>query len=360
MKLLVLTAYCLLLLTTIHAFSPVMRYNEAVQQIWHNDEQQEVSMKDLVRCATLAPSSHNTQCWKFVIPTDRSITILPDLTRTCPTVDPDDHHLFASLGCAVENLVVAGLAHGLEAEVDASDPAEGIEVRFTPCPPQVTPQYQAIPDRRVTRAVYNGEKLSEQEMDQLKKATIGGNGVHVLFLTDGDSLTLAQQHIVDANTVQMQDADFRKELKEWIRFSEQECVNHGDGLAGPTTGKPFVPRWIGSHILDFSLKAHPENVKIEKQIASSAGIAVFWSDKDDASHWVEAGRLYQRFALTATSLGIRNAFLNQPVEVAEARPKFAEALGIKEGRPDLIVRFGRGGTELPHSLRRPVEDVIVQ
>jgi hypothetical protein len=47
--------------------------------------------RELVRCATLAPSSHNTQCWKFALDANgRSITILPDLARRCPAVDPDD------------------------------------------------------------------------------------------------------------------------------------------------------------------------------------------------------------------------------------------------------------------------------
>jgi hypothetical protein len=64
--------------------------------------------RELVRCATLAPSSHNTQCWKFAIGANgRLITLLPDLARRCPAVDPDDHHLFVSLGCAAENLVQA-------------------------------------------------------------------------------------------------------------------------------------------------------------------------------------------------------------------------------------------------------------
>jgi len=56
-------------------------------------------MHDLVRQAILAPSSHNTQCWRFRI-AEKSITIAPDLTRRCPAVDPDDHHVFVSLGCA--------------------------------------------------------------------------------------------------------------------------------------------------------------------------------------------------------------------------------------------------------------------
>jgi hypothetical protein len=73
---------------------------------------------------------------------------------------------------------------------------------------------------------------------------------------------------------------------------------------------------------------------------------------------VEVGRCYERFALQACALGIRNAFLNQPVEVAALRLPFAAALGLKGQRPDLVVRFGRGPL-LPRSLRRPVDSVMV-
>jgi hypothetical protein len=78
----------------------------------------------------------------------------------------------------------------------------------------------------------------------------------------------------------------------------------------------------------------------------------------DKAHWVEVGRAYERFALRATALGIRNAFLNQPVEVAAVRSPFAAALGLPGQLPDLVVRFGRGPT-MPRSLRRPVDAVMV-
>ncbi len=55
----------------------------------------------------------------------------------------------------------------------------------------------------------------------------------------------------------------------------------------------------------------------------------------------------------------RTAHLNQPVEVAALRPQFARLLGITSERPDLVIRFGRG-PELPRSLRRPVETVLLQ
>ena len=209
--------------------------------------------RELVHYATLAPSSHNTQCWKFQLE-DRAISILPDLSRRCPVVDPDDHHLYVSLGCAAENLIEAAKAQGLSGQVTFDD--------------------------------------------------------------------------------------------------------SGDGLSGRTTGNPSIPRWLENLLFKLLIRVQPENDKNNRYIRSSAGIAVFVSDVNNKAHWVEVGRCYERFALQATALGIRNAFVNQPVEEASLRPAFARALGLKSGRPDLVVRFGRG-VEMPSSLRRPVEAVIL-
>ena len=85
---------------------------------------------------------------------------------------------------------------------------------------------------------------------------------------------------------------------------------------------------------------------------------VFVSDVDDVAHWVEAGRCYERFALQATALGIRNAFINPPVEVGALRSQFAAWLDVGTKRPDLVVRFVYG-PEMPKSLRRPVGEVLV-
>jgi hypothetical protein len=89
-------------------------YEAATARIWRAGPLQGLSdvalSQELVRYATLAPSSRDTQCWKFAMD-GQSITMLPDFSRRCPVVDPDDHHLYVSLGCAAENLVHA--AQGL-------------------------------------------------------------------------------------------------------------------------------------------------------------------------------------------------------------------------------------------------------
>jgi nitroreductase len=90
-----------------------MTYEEAVRATFRHaaatPEDRRALLQELVRYATLAPSSHNTQCWKFKLG-GHAVSILPDLTRRCPAVDPDDHHLLASSGCAAENLVLAAEA----------------------------------------------------------------------------------------------------------------------------------------------------------------------------------------------------------------------------------------------------------
>jgi hypothetical protein len=65
---------------------------------------------------------------------------------------------------------------------------------------------------------------------------------------------------------------------------------------------------------------------------------------------------HQRFQLEATRLGLKLAFINQPVEVAALRPELARLIGTNR-RPDLVLRFGHGPT-LPYAPRRPVTDVL--
>jgi hypothetical protein len=94
-------------------------YAQAVQRTWRPGITTGLTgtarNRELVRCATLAPSSHNTQCWKFAH-AGNALVILPDYARRCPAVDPDDHHLFVSLGCATENMVQAATALGFRAD----------------------------------------------------------------------------------------------------------------------------------------------------------------------------------------------------------------------------------------------------
>jgi len=338
-----------------------MNYDAAVQDTWRHSKgetgEKSALLRELVRYATLAPSSHNTQCWKFHIEA-AAVTILPDFARRCPAVDPDDHHLFVSLGCAAENLTQAALAHGLmgHAGFDAAD-GNSLRISLEATRAVASSLFQAIPERQTTRGEYDGKPLPWQELEQLEKAG-SGNGVRLILLTERAAMENVLEYVVQGNTTQMNDPAFVEELKRWIRFNGDEAVRTGDGLYAASSGNPSLPPWLGSRLFDLFFTPKKENGKYVKQVRSSAGIAVFVADQASPADWVEVGRSYQRFALQSAALGIRNAFLNQPVEVPTLRPQFASFLGIGERRPNLVVRFGHG-PKLPSSLRRPLQAVLV-
>lgn len=336
-------------------------YANAVQQTWRHTESgandPSSLMRELVRYATLAPSSHNTQCWKFRLG-EQSVSILPDFQRRCPVVDPDDHHLFVSLGCAAENLLQAAAAMGFHGHASfAAGANESLDIALEPAKAVRSPLFEAMTNRQSARTEFDGKPLSNEELQLLERAGTG-NGVQVQLLTGKPTMEAVLDFVIQGNTAQIRDPAFVRELKDWVRFSHAQAVELGDGLFSKSSGNPSLPPWLGGRLFDFFFTEQTENDKYARHVRSSAGIAVFVSAVDDKAHWIEAGRAFERFALQATAIEVRNAHLNQPVEVPSLRPQFAGLLGITQGRPDLVVRFGRG-PEMPRSLRRPLNAVLI-
>lgn len=336
-----------------------MDYATAVRETWRHQAFSGTTdtCVALVRYAALAASSHNTQPWVFRQEAD-GILIQPDLSRQCPAVDPDDHHLYASLGCAAQNLLIAAPAAGLHGHLsyDASRSSAWIDLEKGPSSRSAL--FEAIPRRQCSRAEYDGQEIPSGELRLLEEAG-GGAGVSVMLLKGNTQKGQIAEYVAEGNTAQFGDRRWSEELRSWIRFSAGEAVRTRDGLYGPVMGSPDVPRWLGELFMRFVFSAKRQNRKDFKHIKSSGAIAVFFSEADDKAHWIEVGRCYQRMALQAAVLNLRTAFINQPVEVSDLRPQFASFLGIGNRRPDLVVRIGRG-PEMPRSLRRPVEHVLVR
>jgi hypothetical protein len=313
---------------------------------------------ELVRYATLAASSHNTQPWTFRVRPE-SITILPDYSRRCPAVDPDDSHLFKSLGCAAENLVHAAAAQGFSADVQFDADEDGVVVRLTRAPAaEGTELFRAITERQCTRSEYDGQALGAAVLETLVRAGERPGVRTIMLLSDAEKETVID-YVTQGNHAQLRDRAFRDELVSWVRFNPRAALRTGDGLAGRASGRPSLPTWLAKRIIGLVLSPTAQAETDARQIRSSAGIAVFVASRNDKAAWVETGRAYERFALQATALGIRNAFINQPSEVPSLRPRFETWLKLNGEHALLLARFGRG-TATPFSPRRPLDDVVIR
>ena len=309
--------------------------------------------RELVRFATLAANSHNTQPWIFSV-RGNEIAIAPDFRRRCPAVDPDDHHIFVSLGCAAENLSLAASTLGWRA--NAAFDGERIVIALEESAPAASALADAIPVRQCTRAAFDGRPAAPEILHQLESAC-REPGVAAILMTDRTAIKKVTDYVLEGNSAQMRDQAFMRELVSWMRFNETDALATMDGLFSRVSGNPSLPAWVARPLLKLFFTEDGENKKYRDQLDSSAGVVVLAADRSDKAHWIAVGRACQRFGLQATAAGLKYSFVNQPIEVTALRSQFAASVGLGEQRPDIVMRFGTG-PDLPKSLRRPPELVM--
>jgi alkylated DNA nucleotide flippase Atl1 len=310
-------------------------------------------LQEMLRYATLAPSGHNTQPWKFAVSSDH-IRIRPDLERALPVVDPDHRELWISLGCALENLLLAARAFGYAPQVTYPDTNTWIDVALQPGSSIQDALFAAIPQRQNTRSEYDGQELTEKELTQLRTLPLE-EGIRLHFFTGQSALAQLVDSVNQGNLAQYADVAFLNELVTWLRFNKKEALSAQDGLFSRCSGNPEVPRWFGK-VFVMSTKPTQQAEVDAKKLLSSSGAVIIASNGDSPSEWVRTGQVYERLALLMTSLNIRSSFLNQPIEIAQVRGQVQKLLG-DTSLPQLLLRFGHADP-MPRSLRRPVESVL--
>lgn len=339
-------------------YAPWLDYAGQSAQTWEPGERNATmpaNMGELIHPATLAANGHNTQPWRFTLGTD-SIEIRSDPACRLPVVDPQDRELWISLGCALENLLIAARARGHAADVTYPDAADAIRVRLTAAAPQGSALFDAIPRRQNTRSAYDGRPVKTADLDQVL-ATPLEPGVTLRPVTAAGDMAQVQEYVRLGNLHQYGDRAFLDELIGWLRFNQRAALATRDGLFTRCSGNPEVPTWLG-RIFVAGGKPEQQADADAAKLSSSAGALVIASAGEGKSAWVRMGQVYERLALQMTSLGIKSAFLNQPIEVATLRRQFGSALGLAAVQPQLLLRFGYAA-DLPRSLRRPVAQVLI-
>ena len=342
-------------------YAPWQDYAGQARQTWDTPFQAGATgsarLREMVRYATLAPSGHNTQPWKFAIQGD-TIRILPDFARRLPAVDPQDRELWISLGCALENAVLAAQAAGYGSDVTYPAPgADHITLHLSESAAHgPAALFDAIPHRQNNRSLYDGRAASAADAQRIA-AVQAGVGVSTLVFTDAAHKEAIIEYVKAGDRRQFGDPAFVAELVSWIRFNKPEALHSLDGLYTRCTGNPDVPRWLGRRFLTADSAGQQADTSARKA-RSSSGLIVIAAAQDDKRHWIETGRLYERLALTLTAAGLQSAFLNQPAEVPALRSQFQSSLNLGTAQPQLLLRYGYADP-LPHSLRRPVEEVLV-
>jgi hypothetical protein len=308
-------------------------------------------LAELVRMASLAPNSHNTQGWTFT-EMSNGVVLSVDHARRTPVVDPDDHHLYVSLGAAAETLIIAATAYGLTATPDVT--ADGTVTLTFANGAEPSPLLPAISRRQTHRGLYDGQALTGADRTVLLDADPG-----LRLIEDVPTRTALRDLTVAAYGTQMADGAYRAELKSWLRFSHGAAMQTRDGLFSGCSGSPALPQILGEKLFDVLVKAKEQSATIGRQMNSAPAFALMVTDPDTSAGRIDTGRRLQRIGLAAVVQGLAVAHVNPALESPNDRAEVALICGVASGRPSLLLRLGRGASSMPFSLRRPPAQTLL-
>jgi len=312
-----------------------------------------------VRYAILAPSSHNTQPWRFVVD-GNELLVCADRTRGLPNIDPYDREVIISCGAALFNLRVALAYFNVPVEI-ATFPRSlepDVVARLTfpgsgPALKDLAQLFDSIGKRATNRGPFVAEDVPDAVVAALKSAA-EAEGVDVGF-----ARTLAERErlaarIAQADRRQFDDPRFRRELASWIHPSRSY-----DGMPASSQGVAVLTDFttpIAAMVIRTFDVGNGVAAAHEQLARGSPLLVVLSTPMDNNEAWLAAGLGLQRLLLVATRAGYATSYLNQPIEISELRTQLATEAHTA-GYPQLLLRVGRGFA-VPHSPRRPIADVL--
>lgn len=308
----------------------------------------------------LAPSSHNSQPWEFQLDVDNfSVAVFKSKVRALPFGDPQDDLLYVSIGCAIENIIIATDYFGYTTDVTYEEDTK-VELCATLKFKQDHEQslngenlIHQIQRRIVNRGKY---ELKKPSADFLKKIQQFSNEDHkIVIIQDSETITHIGK-IVNHASIQLMDSSlFRKELSTHVKnnFTKSHVGIPAFGMQIPDALSLFVPTLIRFFNMDKLSKQQNETLFTKY----TPLIVILTSKNDTKKDKLISGRIYQMISLNAISENIKTSPWGAVSVRSESKQELREVLNT-EFYPEFLFRMGYNKEDPHHSPRLLVNSVL--
>ncbi|MDP3398016.1 MAG: hypothetical protein Q8S23_02630 [Bacteroidales bacterium] len=326
---------------------------------------QESDLNKIIYYASLAGNSHNTQPWKVeVTEKTNEILIKPDFSRHLKVVDPTSRGLYISLGAFIENLCQASAFYGYSPVTEIyKDHTSGqlfVNVKLQKSNSSKG-NISSIEKRMTLRIPYKNAEIKPEHIDDLLDDT--DNCVSYIS-PSMPQFNYISQKTLESYSQQSNRDDAKKELAEWIRFSNKLVKENRDGLttagmgitgfAGVMVSQMYKPE---DSMKDSFVNKGIDNVR--NQVQNCGGWLLITQDQDSPENWIQTGRIYQRTNLRCRDLMIGMHPMNQMIEEANFEGDANRYL-ISNGKIQFIARIGYVDKyPEPVSVRRELKDFVL-
>ncbi|WP_069173968.1 Acg family FMN-binding oxidoreductase [Streptomyces griseus] len=309
-----------------------------------------------VRDATMAPSMHNAQPWRFRYASAvGTLDLRMDTARYMPETDPTTRGMHISCGAALFNLRVAAAHAGWAADVRLlPDPADA-ELLATAVFAEsdglgaTAGLYPAITRRRSSRHPFTDEAIPDAVLDRLQGAARSeGAGMAVLSEWQVDAVL---DVVKEAEEDESLSPAVRREIARWTGGGAEVSEGIPDYAFGPARHDGRAP------VRDFAM-GRPVPGRESAVFEQSPRLVVLGTSDDRPQDWLLAGQALERLLLQATLDGLSTSLNSQAIERAELRWLLRDPVSPSlTAFPQMLLRLGYG-PPVPPTPRRAVSDVL--
>ena len=303
----------------------------------------------LLHYASLAPSSHNTQPWRFQV-TDRSVRFFMDRERWLRCADPDQRELHLSVGCAVQAFVRVlphfGLLGAVTYKPDDRQPdcLVDVLVRHAEGGPERPSVLHLFSERHTSHGDFVDREPTPSLLAELQAAA-EHHGVDLSLIREPSQRAEAAYWLAQAEARQYADPAWREELAHWIR----------QGVFGTN----WLISRLGSMAVRYLDMGSSTVRKDEAHLQQAPVLAVLTCRRDEPVSWLCAGQAFMDICLLLAREQAAVQPMSALVEDREARARLAGLCVPADRHPVHPFRVGyEVGGEQRQSPRRPLDEML--
>jgi nitroreductase len=342
----------------------------------------------LLEAAVLAPSGDNTQPWRFdVDPEDGWIACSVVAGRDPSPMNAGQRMARIALGAAIENLLLAAEACGLEAQLEQVDDDGRAWVRVHPGQQPPRPDQLAPVRRRVTnRRLYDRQPVPHDVLATLRQRTPPLGAVRTHWLVERERVIALAELIGRADATMFGQPAMRQAFLSKVRFDLPADATAEEGLPLGSLElsrmdhlalrmMPRLPNWLLKYSGGLSAFAR----KARQLVESASGLCVVVAPDGTAATDLAVGQAMQRAWLALTEAGLAaQPMMSLPVlenVLENGDPAILDSIGrerivalstafrslvpeVGSGRPAWLMRFGYAPAPSGRTGRLPIATVV--
>ncbi|MFN3404176.1 MAG: Rv1355c family protein [Cytophagaceae bacterium] len=367
-------------------------------------EQEEIdspTLNEIIKAAGMAPSGANIQPWRWIYD-NKNLYLFFDDVYSAGLLDCGNTISFASLGAAVENLVLKAHEKGLEVLQEKPVLKKDTQLVavfhfFKTIPSSLKDRLEkhvcdnlvkVIPDRLTNRNIRKRQPIAKDKLKLLQEAARTVPGAEMKLIDDEKTLQLLGEVTAKMDRIRVMHEGGHKDFRAEIRWTREEALQacNGVDLMGTVdltqtelAGWRIAKSWPVIKLLnDWRVGSGLEKIQ-RKNVAGATALGLLTVPSFSCDTFYDGGRAMERVWLKATELNIsvHPASLSTLIwntlmyneedvfpdymreEARQLRKQFEEILSLQDKRADVILfRFFISDPPKERAVRYPIEKIL--